>query len=253
MDIRKILQNIKENIQSDYELDKIRIFISLGIVALISIIVIWFIKGWVTVADITSSLDSNVWHYTLSTISQTLAAILGLLGVFAVLKLTGLIKDIIDYRERAKAVLRGDNQYRRKGHNLSEVADLGEIEKAIANIAKEYKEYGDEDNERGDAAMNGHISMLCANYFPRFNLSRLQFLQDTSDNLGHLIRQRSKVLNLVAVPAIVTLIVIVASLIALSVGEVIGYNQTWLVLIVAITIISLVMIAYYGWQILKLN
>lgn len=40
------------------------------------------------------------WYYTLSTIPQVLASILALAGLFAVLVLEGLIKNIRDYRGR---------------------------------------------------------------------------------------------------------------------------------------------------------
>ena len=48
----------------------------------------------------------NTWYYTLSTISQTLAAILGLGAVFIVLRMQGLNKNIAEYRAMALNIIR---------------------------------------------------------------------------------------------------------------------------------------------------
>lgn len=50
-------------------------------------------------------MESNTWYYTLSTISQTLAAILALAAVFAILRLESLKKNIDNYKRRALMLL----------------------------------------------------------------------------------------------------------------------------------------------------
>ncbi len=56
-------------------------------------------------------MGPNTWYYTLSTISQTLAAILALAAVFAVLRLESLRKNIDDYKGRALKILNAKGKF----------------------------------------------------------------------------------------------------------------------------------------------
>lgn len=188
--------------------------------------------------------DYNYWYYTLSTVAQTLASMLGLIGVFVVLKLTGVIRDIIDYRERGKNLLRAENEHLGAQHDVGSTADLEAILTALNKTAKTYQEG---ENPNIDHAVSRFVSM----YEPMRGHSNSQFIKDTADNLCRLMAQHRSILDLVKPPAIFSGTTIALCVAALSVGHLIGY-QIWLVWLTgALGLVSIYLIGISSWGILK--
>ena len=72
-------------------------------------------------------MDNTAWYYTLSTASQTLAALLGVSAVFVVLRLEGISRNINKYKLQASDILKTIDRYVDPSKNLEKESSRGVI------------------------------------------------------------------------------------------------------------------------------
>lgn len=158
-------------------------------------------------------MTPNTWYYTLSTISQTLAAILGLAAVFVVLRLQGLIKNISDYRGRAIDILRVKERHI-QSYNIPQSITIKEILEDLREIDRKYEtEYS------CNSGIGDDLSKLSTRYEPNKGLSEQDFLKDTLKNLDSFVSQRDDVVKLVKWPGIVVSLAIAISILLLGLTD----------------------------------
>lgn len=157
-------------------------------------------------------IEINTWYYTLSTIAQTLAAILGVAAVFATLRLQGIVENINLYKMRAWGVLRKKEEHI-ESYAVPVVTKRGakkileEISELSSNWETKYKENG---------GLKSDIPSLSRAYEPNLNLTSQAFLQDIESNLDSYIEQRDKMIQFLVVPGTVTAITILVDVVLLS-------------------------------------
>ena len=152
----------------------------------------------------------NTWYYTLSTISQTLAAILGLAAVFVVLRLQSLIKNIADYRDRALKILKVKARHIR-GYDVSDKID--HIYNDIKEFSLNYMH-----NYRNNGGILNDIRNLASGY-DRVLYDDLDFVINTFENLDSFLDQKRGVIKLVKWPGILMALSIAYAIILLSLSD----------------------------------
>ncbi|TSC77650.1 MAG: hypothetical protein G01um101424_273 [Parcubacteria group bacterium Gr01-1014_24] len=150
----------------------------------------------------------NTWYYTLSTISQTLAAILALVAVFIVLRLEGLGRSINDYRSRALKILEikdlSSNSREKKRNTIKIILD------DLCEFTQNYTEY------RTKPGVNEDIGQLASKYQKNWRSSDDDFVQDTLNQLNFFVSQRDGAIKLIKWPGIIISTTICLSIILLS-------------------------------------
>ena len=142
-------------------------------------------------------MEINTWYYTLSTISQTLAAILGLAAVFVVLRLQGLIKNISDYKGRATDILKVKERHI-QAYKIPQSVSIKEILDDLREIDSEYEtEYS------RNAGIVDNLSKLSERYEPNKELHHQNFLKDTLKSLDSFVSQRDDVVKLIKWPGVI--------------------------------------------------
>ena len=192
----------------------------------------------------------NIWFYTLSTISQTLAAILGLAAVFVVLRLQGLVKNINDYKSRAVDILRVMERYI-KTFKIQQ--NVGKLLKDLRNFNVIYKKSdkyyeGDESMNRG---ITDSITKLSDRYEPYKGLNHRDFFEDTLNNLDNFVSQRDDVIKLIRLPGIIASSTIIISILNLGLTDWLTHYSTILLLLnVVLSLISILFIVRACWKII---
>jgi len=164
-------------------------------------------------------MNPNTWYYTLSTISQTLAAILGLAAVLVVLRLQGLIKNISDYRERALDILIKRKKYI-KPYIIPENISLKMILYDLDEASEKIKIYSD-----GNPDFVRELTQLSLDYEPNKKLDYQKFIWDTQVKLNMFVSQRDDVVRLIAWPAIFIFVAIALSIILLGITDFVINNS----------------------------
>ena len=188
-------------------------------------------------------MELNTWYYTLSTISQTLAAVLALAAVFVVVRLESLNKNINDYRGRALKIIILKERYvdpgnKRNWDNVGAIlADLREFKN---NYSEKYRKI-----ERLPAAL-----VDLSNRYDVFSkFSETEFIKNTLENLDSFVSQRDGLMKLLKWPGIVVSLAISASIVLLSFSDKV-YNQCILFLTVALALFGLFSVMRAAWKIL---
>ena len=187
-------------------------------------------------------MEVNTWYYTLSTISQTLAAVLGLAVIFTVLRLESLTRNTNDYKGRAIKLLRV-----KESHLDSERKSWDTIE----SILKELREFAQnyEEKYRRNAGVNEEVNRLAVSYENLERMGDVAFVKDTLKNLESFISQRDGLVRLVKLPGIATLVTIATSILLLSLSDWVSSNLS-MILLVILALLSLWSVARASWKIL---
>lgn len=179
-----------------------------------------------------NNMTPNTWYYTLSTISQTLAAILGLAAVFVVLRLQGLIKNISDYRGRAIDVLRVKEKHI-QSYKIPQSITIKEILEDLREIDGNYEtEYS------RNAGVVDNLSKLSDRYEPNKGLGHQDFLKDTLKNLDSFVSQRDDVVKLVKWPGIIVSLAIAISILLLGLTDW-AINNSLILLLLFVVVLAL--------------
>ena len=160
----------------------------------------------------------NTWYYTLSTISQTLAAILGLGAVFVVLRLQGLNKNIADYRAMALNILRSKKENIRDYKMPSD--EIVDILKELRNFKENYRD----DNLRGNAGVLQAMNIWAQTYSDHGYRNDMDFMNDVVDRLNFFTSQRDDVLKMIKWPGIFMFISIALAIISLGFSDCLSYR-----------------------------
>lgn len=187
----------------------------------------------------------TTWYYTLSTISQTLAAILGVIAVFVVLRLDGLTKNITDYRYRALRILRVKTRY---------IKEYRPAENETDKILLDLREFNE--NYRNKYRNEQNILMAMLDLSHNYDLGQLNdisFVDNTYTNLNNFIDQRDEVVRYVKLPGILGVLTIGISLTLLTLADAI---PTWakLYLLIAVLLSALWSVGrafYNSWNIIR--
>ncbi|MFA6383502.1 MAG: hypothetical protein WCX17_03695 [Parcubacteria group bacterium] len=186
-------------------------------------------------------MDNNTWYYTLTTIAQTLAAILGLAAVFVTIRLQKLTEKLEYYKVRANYIAKqkpgaSNNNIERTANGLFD---------ELKDIIVEYEKYGK------DSGFISGIAKLSATFEPNLCLDNLGFLTHTKDNLGIYIKQRKKILELVRLPGVFTSGTIIYVIILLSMSNLLYCNRLLFALAVYFSVVSILFIITASWELLK--
>ncbi|MDO8574160.1 MAG: hypothetical protein Q7R86_00865 [bacterium] len=170
----------------------------------------------------TATVLGNTWYYTLSTIAQTLSALLGLSAVFLVMKLGNIEKNINDHKWRGLSLLNTNNpKETNKNANLSA--------KEVANKLKKF-------HCAGDVNILVKLYTLVSQYEFNITLSKLEqppayaertelienFAKKTQRNIDFYLKERGGILSDIKEPSLLALSVIVVSILLLSLGGLIS-------------------------------
>src|SRR3990167_4253069 len=147
----------------------------------------------------------NTWYYTLSTISQTLAAILGLGAVFIVLRMQGLNKNIAEYRAMALNIIRSRKENIRNYEMPSD-----EIEDILKEL-RDFKEHYRDGDFRGNAGILQAMNIWAQTYSDHGYRNDTDFLNDVVDRLNFFVSQRDDVIRMIKWPGIFMWIIVVSS------------------------------------------
>lgn len=187
----------------------------------------------------------NTWYYTLSTISQTLAAILALAAVFAILRLESLRKNIGDYKGRALKILSAKEKHLNSGKKSWDTIKiiLEDLREFNQNYATKYDK---------NLSIQQDLTKLSANYEPLIQTSNADFVADTIKNLDSFVSQRDGVVKLVKWPGIVTSLAIAVPILLLSLSDrAISHSLVLLLLfVVALALFGLWSVIRACWKII---
>lgn len=193
-------------------------------------------------------MNPNTWYYTLSTISQTMAALFGLGAVFTTLRLEGISKNITDYKGRAVNILKI-----RDTHTGIPVIPNNDETKVILNKLKEFeKDYNSKYSQ--NFGIKTDLDILSNNLEPYKNLGRIDLIKDTRYNLDLFIEQKDKMVKMVKVPGIITTITIAASVILLPVKDILRSDLlSWVFVSVVIlfSVFSIYSLVRASWKLLN--
>lgn len=157
-------------------------------------------------------MGPNTWYYTLSTISQTLAAVLALAAVFAVLRLESLRKNIDDYKGRALKILGAKEKHLNSGKKSWDT--MKTILEDLREFNQNYKT-----KYNNNSGVKKEMDKLSDSYENLVQVSDVDFVADTLKNLDSFVSQRDDVVRLVKWPGIITSLAIALSIILLSLSD----------------------------------
>jgi hypothetical protein len=152
-------------------------------------------------------MQLQTWYYTFSTISQTLASIVGLSAVFVAIRLEQLDRTTSLFRERALNIIAGEGK---AGLQFGKEAETHRVIKKLEHIINDF------DHWNGDQNVKSIIIELITRYEPTKKYDNLSFIKDTHFYLDKAYEQKTKVINLIKWPAFFVAIAIGFSLIYLS-------------------------------------
>jgi hypothetical protein len=185
-------------------------------------------------------MDLITWYYTLSTIAQTLAAVLGIGAVFVTLRLQSVANSIEKYREMAYEILLLDEDSTPRDESAKSVRDT------LKTIVENYADYGSKPKWGTDL---GGIRVR----YNQGNINLREFVSRIWNDLDRYIEQRDKMITLVKWPGVSTFSAIIISLLLLASTDWWAMNL-WgtmaLLLEIVLTIFSLLSTARASWKLL---
>ena len=154
-------------------------------------------------------MDPSTWHFTLSALSQVLAAILGLTSIFIALKVEHIAKEIDYFKRRGASILKRFDAHE-YNHLMYQAAD-------ILKRLKEFKE-----KYHNDPVALAHLEDTFRYYDHATSTTperALRFLDETiyslEDNLG----QKHRVIHAIKDPALIMIAAIFISLELLGLSD----------------------------------
>lgn len=197
-------------------------------------------------------MEVQTWYYTLSTIAQTLAAVLAFAAVFLILRLECLGKNIEKYRDFAKEILTIKGKYN-PGYGVPE-----DVNNPVAKILEGLQEFLDEyelyemKEDLSDAQYEAatEIASLAAREGQDGGYMGLYFISNVREKLDSYFEQRIKVVEFVKQPGILAVITIISSITLLGATDHIPceYRVCLLFLVVTLAAWSIVSTAKAAWK-----
>jgi hypothetical protein len=196
--------------------------------------------------------DNNYWYYTLSTIAQTLAAILGLAAVFVTLRSQNIIKVLEEYKKGAYLVVKLKEEHIDKPPKILKIyqRSASGLFKELQEIEKNYKDKYDI-----NPGMKSGIAALARKFEPDINFNNISFLNDSANNLFIYVDRRREIINSVKWPGVFTAGTIIYTILLLSFTNVVAnfhyLKFKFFVLAVVCSIIIFILIIIFSWKLLK--
>lgn len=185
-------------------------------------------------------MDITTWYYTLSTIAQTLAAVLGLGTVFVTLRLQSIGNDIRKYKTIALDILHLNED------SVPQNEEAKLIRDNLKSVLSNYDQYAKERN------WCTNLDKIRFRNEPQGNPNLKEFVSRIWSNLDKYLEQRDDMVKLVKWPGIMTLLTICISLILLAFTDLIYVTSLKALLFfeTALAIFSLWSIARASWKLL---
>lgn len=187
-------------------------------------------------------MDST-WYYTLSTISQTLAAILALGAVFVVLRLQSLNKNIAEYKTVALNIIRARIKHKNHRAKLDEMSD-------ILKEIREFKNLYIDDELRSDAGILHDIGSWANTYAVFGHKDDIDFVNNTVDRLDFFVSQRDDVIKMIKWPGIFMSSSVILAILFLGVSNYLKYPAVILWFITLFSVFSFYSTVRASWKIL---
>lgn len=187
------------------------------------------------------TIDLTTWYYTLSTIAQALAAVLGLGAVFVTLRLQSIGNDIRKYKTIALEIL----QLNKTSIPPNEEAKL--VRDHLKSVLEGYDQYAKERD------WGTNLDKIRFRSEPQGNPNLKEFVSRTWKNLDKYVEQRDDMVELVKWPGIMTLLAICVSLVLLAFTDWIHMTSFVKVLLlseITLAVFSLWSIARASWKLL---
>lgn len=191
-------------------------------------------------------MNTNTWYYTLSTIAQTLAAILGLAAVFVSLKLEGIVEDVFEYKKRALRIFIAINKHINNFPLLEEPCPAQVVKVRLNQVSRDY-----DSKYMGNSGVPAELEKISNIFEPNRNFSATHFLWSTHDNLDRYIEQRLKLLHLIKWPGIVAALTIFLALGGLAVTDYLNYSKAFIFIIAGLAILSIFLIIRASWKLIQ--
>lgn len=191
------------------------------------------------------------WYYTLSTIAQTLAAILGLAVVFATIRLQNIVEELKGYKRIAHYIAEKIHEHisinydkRIAGITASGLCDvLNKIEK---HYPAQYK---------GNSGIESGLTDLAQTFYPNLRLDNLKFIEDTTYHLGFYIKQRNNLMKTIKWPGIISAGTIIYTILLLSISKLLYCDKVFatqlFTLAVFLSTLSILLIINASWNLFK--
>jgi len=193
----------------------------------------------------------NVWYYTLSTIAQTLAAILGLAAVFVTIRLQNIIEEIKEYKRRAYYIIKIRDKHLSKDIKNYRITDRSAsgLHNDLQEIEKNYTKYEENSGIKSD------IENLAKAFEPNLDLDNLSFLKDTVGYLHFYIKQRKQLLKSIKWPGVISSGTIIYTIFLLSISKLFYCDKIFAIqlftLAVIFSILSILLIINASWKLFK--
>lgn len=187
----------------------------------------------------------EIYYYTLSTVAQTLAALLGLAAVFVALRLHSIAKDLRDYCLRGLEILKIAVRHSEGAYTYPTIADrTGQKCKEELELLLGKTEL----IERASAAIQENADYVEPNRQAR---TPEEFIKDTTQNLEYLIAHRDGLLAMIKAPGMLTSVTIIWALIVLSISDWLPFIEFFDGAIVAYGALCVLLTLRASWKILE--
>lgn len=189
----------------------------------------------------------NTWYYTLSTIAQTLAAILGLAAVFAAIRLENLGKQLREYRDRGHRVIKIIDGHLKRGGSTD--GSASGVYNELRDIEKKWEEY------EKNSGIKSDIEGIAKKYEPILDLNTLEFIRDSKHYLGIYIKQKKAIFKEIKWTGIVSSGTIIYSIFLLSISKLFWCDRIFatqlFTIAIVFSILSIILIIDATWKLLK--
>ena len=190
----------------------------------------------------------NTWYYTLSTIAQTLAAVLGLVVVFATVRLNNIIDELKKYRKIAHFIAKIVDKHQSIDYERK-IADI--TAHGLLDILKKIKKDYPEKYEK-NSGIPSDLEKLAQNLYPDLKLDGLNLIEDTIYHLNLYIKQREGLAEALKVPGIATASTIIYAIFLLSVSNLLYcFTSILFALAVIFSILSIYLIVKASWKLFE--
>lgn len=156
-------------------------------------------------------MDPNAWYFTLSSLSQVLAGVLGLTAIFVTVKLDYTMRQIDYHKRRGVSVLRIQS--------VQEAVD-GRLHFDASHILRELKAFAHKHRE--DPAIIPHLEKVMKKYDSALRVTperAWQFVDDSIYSLDDNLTQKRESIEALKAPSGLSLLAIIFSFILLSFSD----------------------------------
>lgn len=193
----------------------------------------------------------NTWFYTLSTIAQTLAAILGLAAIFVTIRLQNIILELKEYKRRAYYIIKIRDRHLSKDLKDYRITDrtASGLFKDLQEMEKNYMKYEENSGIKAD------LEKFAKAFEQNLDLDNLSFLKDTAGYLYFYIKQRKQLLKSIKWPGIISSGTIIFTIFLLSISKLFYCDRIFAIqlftLAVIFSILSMLLIIDASWKLFK--